>query len=150
MFKIGQKSYFLPINTQKLILTLEWYYRGLYCCSKAMILKKMANLKVISAATLRTSCKTEAAWIRNQKFFKSLTEETKTKMYVSTKHLQPNGVHFYEHALTLITTWISNHMPNKVWAEITYPFPNYSSSIIISPYTSMLGFKLIHVSKRGP
>ena len=29
LFKIGQKSYFLPIKTQKLILTLEWYYRSL-------------------------------------------------------------------------------------------------------------------------
>ena len=39
-FKIGQKSYFLPIKTQKLILTLEWYYRSLYCRSNAMIFKK--------------------------------------------------------------------------------------------------------------
>ena len=37
LFKIGQKSSFLPIKTQKLILTLEWYYRGLYCRSNAMI-----------------------------------------------------------------------------------------------------------------
>ena len=37
LFKIGQKSYFLPIKTQKLILTLEWYYRSLYCHSKTMI-----------------------------------------------------------------------------------------------------------------
>ena len=37
LFKIGQKSYFLPIKTQKLILTLEWYYRSLYCRSDAMI-----------------------------------------------------------------------------------------------------------------
>ena len=37
LFKIGQKSYFLPIKTQKLILTLEWYYRSLYCRSNAMI-----------------------------------------------------------------------------------------------------------------
>ena len=38
--KIGQKSYFLPIKTQKLILTLEWYYRSLYCRSNAMIFEK--------------------------------------------------------------------------------------------------------------
>ena len=56
LFKIGQKSYCLPIKTQQLILTLEWYYRSLYCRSKAMILKKMANLKVISSsATLNWS-----------------------------------------------------------------------------------------------
>ena len=28
--------------------------------------------------------------------------------------------------LTLIPAWISNHMPNKVWDEITYPFPNFN------------------------
>ena len=37
LFKIRQKSYFLPIKTQKLILTLEWYLRSLYCRSNAMI-----------------------------------------------------------------------------------------------------------------
>ena len=37
MLKIGQKSYFLPIKTQKLILTLERYCRSLYCRSNAMI-----------------------------------------------------------------------------------------------------------------
>ena len=37
LFKIGQKSFFLPIKTQKLILTLEWYYRSMYCRSNAMI-----------------------------------------------------------------------------------------------------------------
>ena len=25
------------------------------------------------------------------------------------------------HGLTLVPTWISNHMPSKVWDEITYP-----------------------------
>ena len=40
LFKIGQKSYFLPIKTPKLILTLEWYYRSMYCRSNAMIFKK--------------------------------------------------------------------------------------------------------------
>ena len=27
--------------------------------------------------------------------------------------------------LTLISVWISNHTPNKVWDEITYPFSNF-------------------------
>ena len=31
----------------------------------------------------------------------------------------------YLPGLTLISTWISNHMPSKVWDEITYSFPNY-------------------------
>ena len=38
LFEIGQKVIFLPIKTQKLILTLEWYYRSLYCRSNAMII----------------------------------------------------------------------------------------------------------------
>ena len=29
--------------------------------------------------------------------------------------------------LTFIPAWISNHMPNKVWDEITNPFPNFNS-----------------------
>ena len=30
------------------------------------------------------------------------------------------------HGLTLIPTWISNHMSGKVWDEITYPFLNFN------------------------
>ena len=30
---------------------------------------------------------------------------------------------FCWHGLTLIPAWISNHMPSKVWVEITYPVP---------------------------
>ena len=30
----------------------------------------------------------------------------------------------YQHGLTLITAWISIHMSNKVWGEITYSFSN--------------------------
>ena len=33
---------------------------------------------------------------------------------------------FYLHGLTLIPAWISNHMPGKVWDEITYPFLNFN------------------------
>ena len=40
LHKIGPKSYLLPIKTQKLILTLEWYYTSLHCRPKAMIFKK--------------------------------------------------------------------------------------------------------------
>ena len=28
--------------------------------------------------------------------------------------------------LTLIQAWISNHMPSKMWNEISYPFPNFN------------------------
>ena len=38
------------------------------------------------------------------------------------------GTHcpFYYHGLILILAWRSNHMPSKVWNEITYPFPNFN------------------------
>ena len=62
--------------------------------------------------------------------------------------------------------WISNHMPNEVLEdEITYPLPNFNGTAVevwewvwFHPtlydgcrdnYLSMLGLKLIHVSKRG-
>ena len=32
--------------------------------------------------------------------------------------------------LTLIPAWISNHMPSKMWDEITYPFPNFNSCTV--------------------
>ena len=33
---------------------------------------------------------------------------------------------FYQHGLTLIPAWISNHKPSKKWDEITYPFLNFN------------------------
>ena len=64
----------------------------------------------------------------------------------------------------LIPAWISNHIHYKVWDEITYSFPNFNGCTVevwerinnFNPhfimggnYLSMLGLKLIHVSKRG-
>ena len=37
---------------------------------------------------------------------------------------------FYKDGLTLILIWISNHMPSKVWDEITYPFPKFNNHIL--------------------
>ena len=37
---------------------------------------------------------------------------------------------FYLHGLTLITTWISNHMPSKVWVEITFQFLNFNGCTV--------------------
>ena len=39
-------------------------------------------------------------------------------------------VPFYQHGLTLITIWISNHMPSKRWDEFTYPFPNFNGCTV--------------------
>ena len=37
---------------------------------------------------------------------------------------------FHKHGLTLIPAWISDHMPSKVWDEITYPFPNFNGTTV--------------------
>ena len=37
---------------------------------------------------------------------------------------------FYKHGLTLIPTWISNHMPSNVWYEITYPFLSFNGATV--------------------
>ena len=31
---------------------------------------------------------------------------------------------------TLILAWIINHMPNKVWYEITFPFQNFNGATV--------------------
>ena len=68
------------------------------------------------------------------------------------------------HLVTLIPVWISNYIRYKVWCEITYPFLNsngctvevweWISNLITlywaCDYLFMLGFKLIHISKRAP
>ena len=37
---------------------------------------------------------------------------------------------FYKHGLTLILAWTSNHMPSKMWDEITYPFLNFNGCTV--------------------
>ena len=57
--------------------------------------------------------------------------------------------------------WISNYTQYKVCDEITYPFPNFNGSLGMDKwfhptfcwtrdYLSVLGLKLILISKRGP
>ena len=45
-----------------------------------------------------------------------------------TKSLQQGPV--YKHTCILILSWISNYINYKVWNEITYLFPNFSSITI--------------------
>ena len=40
------------------------------------------------------------------------------------KYLSMSPLH--KHALTLIPAWMNNHMPSKVYDEITNPFPNFN------------------------
>ena len=69
LFKIGQKSYFLPIKNPKIILTIEWYYRSMYCRSNAMIFFKMANLKAISSSATLIYIPIIHAPASNSRFF---------------------------------------------------------------------------------
>ena len=66
---------------------------------------------------------------------------------------------FDKHGLTLIPVWISTRMLSNVWDEITYSSLNFSGSLEMDKkfhptfyngynYISMLGLKLIPVSKR--
>ena len=36
----------------------------------------------------------------------------------------------YQHGITLIPAWISNHRLTTVWGENTYPFPNFNGSTV--------------------
>ena len=36
----------------------------------------------------------------------------------------------YQHGLTFIPAWISDHMPIKVWGEITYPSLNFKGATV--------------------
>ena len=68
---------------------------------------------------------------------------------------------YYENGITLIQARICNHMPSKVWDEITYPFPYFNGCTVdwewisnfmshfIMRVTVYQCFGLIHVVK-GP
>ena len=42
---------------------------------------------------------------------------------------QISGPPFHKHGLISILTWIINHMPSKVWHEISHPLPNSTSEV---------------------
>ena len=35
-----------------------------------------------------------------------------------------------QHGSTLIPAWISNHIPGKIWDEITNPSPNFNGATV--------------------
>ena len=53
-----------------------------------------------------------------------------TKNYHDNSWISVAPVIFHLHGFTIIPAWISNHMPIKVWDEITYPFPNFNGCTI--------------------
>ena len=50
--------------------------------------------------------------------------------FIAGQEITISSSPFYKHGLTLIPAWISNHMPGKVWDEITYPFLNFNSCTV--------------------
>ena len=36
----------------------------------------------------------------------------------------------YKYGLTLNPSWMCNHVPSKLWDEITYRFPNFNGAIV--------------------
>ena len=52
----------------------------------------------------------------------------------------------FKHQLTLIPAWMSNHMPSKVWDEITYPFLNFIphlTTVVTAPGTMLTAQSLL-------
>ena len=69
---------------------------------------------------------TEISWkITFRKFQSNLTGTNEIKF-----QLELPAAPFYWYGLNLISAWISNHMPNKVCNEITYPFPNFNGCTV--------------------
>ena len=46
---------------------------------------------------------------------------------IISKHRENQQRKFCLHGLTLVPTWISNHLISKMWDELTYQFPNLNS-----------------------
>ena len=49
-----------------------------------------------------------------------------------------SSIPFYQNGLTLIPAWISNHMPSKVWDEITYPLPNFNGAVEVHIHAGIM------------
>ena len=85
---------FIKLNTSSYITSL-WFFYILWTRYYMHIIHNRTPLSCMSCL-LVSSCFMNVAFIFTSKSLCGLT----------------------------ISTWISNHMPSKVWGEITYPFPN--------------------------
>ena len=54
----------------------------------------------------------------------------RSKISLTEKLMNRAVVASHQEHLLLIPPWISNHMPNKMWDEITYPFPNFNGCVV--------------------
>ena len=98
------------------------YVMRLVCPSSREHLKR--NRRCITLGTLMTS-----SVITDAKSVDSNFVDFVHPMSPS-EHCFVNCGPFYKHGLTLIPTWISNHMHYKVWDEITYPFLKFSGATV--------------------
>ena len=83
------------------------------------------------------SCLCSRFHVRNQWFFYSVITFSYIKCFVHSYTV--DVVFTLSYRLTLIPTWISNHIPGKVWEEITYPFPNFNGATLSAPITAING-----------
>ena len=113
----------------------------------------------------RISCWTNSTW------FETLCDAHVTSHWYGTAVRQATAmdeiklVHassilgpFSQYRLTLIPAWISNHIPNKVWDEITYSSPNLNGCTVevwwwicnLFPTLYDAGIKVKPCYKSGP
>ena len=60
--------------------------------------------------------------------YDSITEYRLNRQPISINF--PPGAIFLQPGLTEIPVWISIRMSNKLWNEITYPFPNFNGAAV--------------------
>ena len=64
-----------------------------------------------------------------------LVHDIEIKQIDSGIFFQWHAFPFYQHGLTLIPVWISNHMPSEVWDEIISKFiSQIMMAVIIYPF----------------
>ena len=89
-----------------------------------------------------------------------------TRKHPSSSRLLENPMGpFYQQELIIFLAWIRNHMPGKVWNEVTYPFANFNgttvevwewiSNILLHFIMDVITYpcwdqKLKNIRKRGP
>ena len=89
------------------------HLQGVFSCTKHTFSEASSAETQLTKQPFSSMINTLLAWFLCwRKLSRSMAEQT--------------GKTLHKHKLTLIPTWISNHMPSRVWNEITYPFWNFS------------------------
>ena len=79
-------------------------------------------------------------WDNTWSFYVSFIQSVGTHCWIRSQRVPTNRVVLTHHVGGLLQyripsetttgSWISNHMTNKVWDEITYPFPNFNGAAV--------------------